>query len=525
MRIPARLLVIGLCLVFTAGCEAGGESNANASDDDSIEGEPGVDVSEDRALLLSQPSTGLSLHPMFASHMVLQRDDQQLAILGWAPAGAKISVQFDHDAPVLATAQGAQGAWRAPLGSLPPGGPHTLVVSSGGKSISLSDIMVGDVWLISGQSNSTRTFDNLTDPTHYSQGWRDLANNEIKNRCKTMDPSIRMLRTKLASSTKPLAVLPVGMAWQGCTPESIAHTSAEGIILAIDLHKKLNVPIGIVQNGYGGTTIRSWLPGLSGGAGKLPASSTYNALVAPLSGVRFKAVSWLQGESDSTTSLDAYQHSLTSLLATWRSTLGQPKLPFLIVQIAAYDIHSDPTHMHGAEIRAAQARVATHDPLASLVVTLDLGDPAYIHPPNKWDVGHRSALAAEALVYGKANADNLTAVVSSAVRQSDGSVHLGFHGLGNGLMVAVKHGINAPQRQAGSAQVEALELEIANTGWLPATGVLIDNGTAVRVTLAGAHQTPIAVRYNMKNSPSPFGRLYGKNNLPVGPFFHAVAAH
>ncbi len=191
------------------------------------------------------------------------------------------------------------------------------------------------------------------------------------------------------------------------------------------------------------------------------------------------------------------------------------------VQLAGYQYASDKTKRAAGDIRSAQARVANRDGNATLVVTLDIGDNAYIHPANKYDAGHRTAQAAMGLCYGSAGAISAPPLPSKATRNADGSVLLSFSNVGQGIKLAKNKDLNPPLTLSGNSTTASFEALLSDSKWYGVKATLNANASALTL-VPNKKGTVRAVRYNSYNFPAVMGALYGKNNLPVAPFYLSV---
>ncbi|MCA1596030.1 MAG: sialate O-acetylesterase, partial [Chloroflexi bacterium] len=361
------------------------------------------------------------LSPLFSDNMVLQRG-VDAPVWGWTDPGAAVTVSMNGKS-ARATA-GADGKWVAKLGSFAAGGPYTLSVS-GPETTVLHNVLVGDVWVCSGQSNM-----------EFGIGNGVNAKEEI---AAANYPQIRLFTVAKAVALTPRAVLPPPRAdltsqWSVCTPETIATGgwngfTAVGYFFGRYLYQKLGVPIGLIHTSWGGTPAEAWTSGgalktmqdyqpavarleQAGAAQADEAAVTkqlninqnsptvlYNGMIAPLLPYAMKGVIWYQGESNAG---KAYQYRtlLPTMIRDWRSHWGEGAFPFLIVQLANFmPTKPEPADDAWAELREAQSMTAQSTPHTGEAVIIDIGDANDIHPKNKQDVGKRLALIALATVY------------------------------------------------------------------------------------------------------------------------------
>ncbi|NLC56098.1 MAG: sialate O-acetylesterase [Armatimonadetes bacterium] len=386
----------------------------------------------------------VSLPKVFGSHMVLQRD-RPIPVWGWAAPGEEVSVRLGDRPAVKATANG-QGEWRVKLPALPAGGPFTLTVT-GKNTVTLDDVLIGEVWLCSGQSNME---------------WPVGASLNFPQEAAAANlPQIRHIKVKCIAAPQPAKDVELNLPWQVCSPETVGNFTACGYFMARELYRELKVPIGLVNSSWGGTMIEPWTPPVGfdavpsleafrrqilladprTGAYKegirnylntleqwiqtaratvpkgefvppMPAfpaelqpltretqpSTLYNAMIHPLIPFAIRGAIWYQGESNHWDGM-LYTDKMKALVNGWRQLWGQGDFPFYYVQIAPFNYgNEDPNAV--ATFWEAQA-AAQAIPNTGMVVTNDIGDLNDIHPKNKQEVGRRLALWALAKTYGR----------------------------------------------------------------------------------------------------------------------------
>jgi sialate O-acetylesterase len=371
-----------------------------------------------------------------SDHAVLQRG-VPIRIWGWATPGAKLTVRL-HAQAVATTADRA-GEWTAWLMPESAGGPYNLTVQGDATegSKTLSDILIGDVWLASGQSNMDIPLNGYIPNAPIKNGPAEIA--------AATNPMIRLLHIPLKSSDYPLD--DEQATWTQCTPETAASFSAVAYFFGREIAAKEKVPVGLIAAAWGGVPIDSFvsLEGLTANSGTLSAlanraivaeglanrdaviagakreddalkaagkpvpshgspppgpawlpAGPYNAMIAPLTKYSIKGFLWYQGETDTLPErAPHYLDLMEALIGDWRSHFAQGTLPFLYVQLSSFN------GAHGwGMIRDAQRRALALRNTA-MAVTLDVGEPANIHPADKQTVGARLALAARGMVYGE----------------------------------------------------------------------------------------------------------------------------
>jgi sialate O-acetylesterase len=458
--------------------------------------------------------------PIFGNDMVLQRDTPD-PIWGWTDPGKDVTVTMNGKT-AKATA-GADGKWIAKIGPFDAGGPYELTVS-GPQEEKLTNILVGDVWICSGQSNM-----------EFGIGNGLNAQQEIA------DANHRQLR--LFTVPKDVAYHPqTGFLskgqegkWLVCTPENIRvgewnGFSAVGYFFGRDLQEKLNIPIGLIHTSWGGTIAEAWtsaealkqMPEFEKPVEKIqsdhPAGDDpekdkgkpndnpnqvtvlYNGMIAPLEPLAIKGAIWYQGESNAGRA-DQYRTLLPTMIRDWRNHFGVGDFPFYIVQLAAFmDEDKQPQDAQWPHLREAQdfaARTVGHSAIA---VATDLGDAKDIHPKNKQEVGRRLALDALAQTYGKDIEYSGPVFTKMDVDANKAILH--FDHLGGGL-------------EAKGGQ-DLKGFSISGDGktfvWADAK---IDGDTVVVSSTQVEH--PTVVRYAWENNPDR-DNLYNKAGLPAPPF-------
>jgi sialate O-acetylesterase len=373
--------------------------------------------------------------------MVLQRDTP-IHVWGWSAPGEEVTVAF-HEQRASGRSNEI-GQWSVYLAPESAGGPYQLTVRST-NSVKVSDILVGDVWLASGQSNMEMPLKGFPVAT---------VNGAAETISSATQPQIRLLHVATKASASPLD--DISATWTACTPETAADFSAVAYFFGRNLQSRENLPVGLIDSTWGGTFIQPWISydKLSSDLALWPVFSSYskmmdeqpddsfaialekradeaaklankpppvhpwhpgpdsftpavlyNGMIAPLTPYPIKGVIWYQGESNSLLSqAGIYSQLFPALITDWRSKWGEGNFPFLYVQISTFDttpgVNLKSKDFDWGTLRDAQRRALSVADTA-MVVTLDVGDAHNIHPPDKEAVGQRLALAARAIAYGE----------------------------------------------------------------------------------------------------------------------------
>jgi sialate O-acetylesterase len=342
-------------------------------------------------------SKAVTLPSFFSDNMVLQRN-AAVKIWGWGSSGEEITVTTGWDNAKYTVKTDKYAMWNITVNTPGAGGPYTLNVK-GYNEISLKNIMLGEVWLVSGQSNMEWT----------PAAGIDNADAEI---AAANYPDIRFFTVPKITAKTPQLNLQGN--WQACTPETMKYFSAIGYFFAQKIHKNLeNVPVGIINSSWGGTPAEIWFPAdtiakdpvLAQAAGKLTPVSygpvepgyTWNAMLNPLAGYRIAGALWYQGESN--VGSIVYNKTLGALIQSWRNAWGY-EFPFYFVQIAPYNYGEGDW---GVIIRNAQRLVIQEVSNTGMAVISDVGNINDIHPRYKKSVGIRLANMALTKTYHNNN--------------------------------------------------------------------------------------------------------------------------
>ena len=478
----------------------------------------------------------VKLHNLFTDHMVLQRDIA-VPVWGWADDGEKVTVEF-RGKKVSTTAKG--GKWMVKLGKLKAGGPDELKVS-GKNSITLADVLVGEVWLASGQSNMEWSMRNSFQP------FGDIlaANN----------PKLRLFTVPKLKADEP--VKDVVSAWKETSPSSVSNFSAVAYYFGLKLQKDLGVPVGLIHTSWGGSPAEVWMSDavLTGNSeykrdivdayvaqmGKLAESTAqwekeqaqakadgkpftkrkpgggwkpselYNGMIAPLIPYAIKGAIWYQGESNAGRA-HQYRSLFVDMVKNWRNDWAQGDFTFLQVQLAPFmPVKDEPANSTWAELREAQIHATKVLPKVGAVSSLDYGDPKDIHPTWKRPVGNRLALAARGIAYGEKFTWSGPEYRSGKVKGD--KVVLSFNFTGDGLFGAGSRSDNVPSPKTSDGVT--LNYNLAK-GWInsPLTGFAIA-GEDRKFVWAKAEIEGDKVVVSSPLVPKPVAVRYGWADCPV----------
>jgi len=480
--------------------------------------------------IVSSAYSRAEVHPagLFGNGVVLQQK-KPVPVWGTARDGEKVTVNFQgHEISTVAH----DGQWRVTLPPLDAGGPFTLVIH-GDNTIVCTNVLVGEVWLCSGQSNMAFKL--------YRAATAAAAI------AASTDNQLRFFQVFHEAADEPRT--DVTGDWQTSSPVTSSNFSAVAYFFGRDLRKALGVPVGLIDTSVGGTPIRAWIsrPALAADPklqtvltdyetsvkefdpakaeaefadaqkefalkksraeaegrpaptpprkGVNPARRSnrpaclYNGLIAPLVPYALAGVIWYQGEADSSRGAQ-YQILFPTLIRSWRAAWAEGDFPFLFVQVAPY-------HETKPEIREAQMLTVKRVPFTAMAVTADVGENLNIHPLQKEPVGDRLALAARVLAYGEKI-------------EYIGPAYASMNVVSNSAVLNFSH---ADGLAAHGDKVRGFTIAGADGIFFPAEALIESNTVAVH---APEVSQPVAVRYGWANTPNV--NLFNSAGLPASPF-------
>jgi sialate O-acetylesterase len=475
---------------------------------------------------------------IFGSGMVLQRA-QKDRVWGWAEPGEEITVKLGGQ--TKSTKADADGSWRVMLDPMPAGGPHTLSIA-GKNSLQFDDVLVGEVWICSGQSNMQMSVGSAKD-----------ADLEI---AAARFPNIRLITVPNIGTQEPQQTF--RGRWQACSPRTVGGFSAVGYFFGRRLHQILDVPIGLIDNSWGGSACEAWirrdllaadpkyapllarwqemendLPRAQSeyearrkewklaaekakAEGKRPPrapsnpadqmrgnsrpGNIYSGVLKPTIGYGIRGVIWYQGESNAGRAYQ-YRDMFPLMIKSWRDEWGQGDFPFYWVQLADWLPESrEPKESAWAELREAQTMTMSRLPKTGEAVIIDLGDAEDIHPKNKQDVANRLARWALARDYNVKIA--CQSPTFKAMEQHGNKAVLRFEHVGDGL------------KAADVSELRGFAVAGSDHKFVRAKAKL--TGPAVIEVWSDAVAEPVAVRYAWADNP--VCNLYSSEGLPLTPF-------
>lgn len=479
---------------------------------------------------------------LFTDNAVFQRG-VEVPVWGIGENDEKVSVEFAGQK--LETVV-KDGKWMVKLQPMKENSVAQVLVITGKNVVTVKNLLIGEVWLCSGQSNMAfplRAVKALGTYPKIKEVLREAQNY----------PLIRQFKVPLIKNTDiPAKVNDTKGKWFVCDSLTSKDFSAVAYFMAVNLYKQLNVPIGIVNSSYGGTAIENWISketldampaekaaittrlekdkadflkktadfenNFSSLVDKFKTDSTlavlqkkelpkkptapmspverggptglWNSMIYPLVPYAFKGVAWYQGEANASRGIQ-YRALLPALIQNWRTEWKKNDLPFVIVQIPGWKNHFP-------ELKEAQLLTTLKVPNTALVVTYDCDDTLDVHPGNKQPVGERMALAARGIAYGEKI--EYSGPVYKSLKVDGNKIILTFTHTGSGLV-------------AKNGELKDFTIAGSDNKFVPAKAVIVGNTVVVS---ADAVPNPTAVRAGWRLCPQM--NLYNKENLPATPF-------
>ncbi len=477
------------------------------------------------------------LPAVISDNMVLQRD-RKAPVWGWAEPGEEVMVSVSWRSMKWAVKADGNGKWKFEMKSPKAGGPYEMTLS-GKNTITIKNILVGEVWVCSGQSNMAMSVGSS-------------ANAELEIAVSHY-PNIRLFTVERKATEQPQSDC-VG-SWTSCSPETIRNFSAVAYYFGRELHKKLDVPVGLIHTSWGGTPAEAWtrreilekdtdfapiLKRYADAVARYPQAKIeheqkvaqwkevvkqaraegkepprqpraplgpghhhspgglYNAMIAPLIPYGIQGAIWYQGEANVSRAYQ-YRKLFPAMIKNWRSDWGQGNFPFLFVQLPNFRaVNPEPADSALAELREAQLMTLAL-PNTGMAVIIDIGEADDIHPKNKQDVGKRLALWALAGSYGKKLV--YSGPIYKSMKVEVDKIILNFGHVGSRLVAG------------GGRALKGFAIAGADRKFVWADAKIVGDGVVVGCDEVSE---PVAVRYAWADNP--VCNLYNKEDLPASPF-------
>jgi sialate O-acetylesterase len=467
---------------------------------------------------------GLSLSPLYTNHMVMQRE-KPVRIFGTANTGEQIKVEFAGNESIVHS--GPDGSWSAEFEPMGAGGPYELSISAD-TTITISDILMGEVWLCSGQSNMAFL---LKREKHFETEIPKAGLPEIRlfNFNTVAWPGGGQFTMEQMKKTNRGEYFNLGP-WQKCTPETAAEFSAISYYFGRELKENLGVPVGLIHNAVGGSNTESWISRKAlefhpefvdmledwlhndqvqdwcrerasdnlknadnpNQLHPFAPSYLYGTGIRPLEKYPFRGVIWYQGESNAER-IRQHEKLFPTMVSDWRRFFRNEEMPFYYVQLSSLNRETWP------EFRDSQRRLMSEIPNTGMVVCSDIGDPTDVHPKNKKDIGYRLSLWALAKVYGRDLVYSGPLYRSKEIRRN--KITLYFDHTGSGLSAS------------GNNDVRSFELAGKDDVYMPAKVKIRKHSVVLR---GKGLQGPRNARYGWK--PYTDANLINSEGLPASTF-------
>ncbi|MGM0665903.1 MAG: sialate O-acetylesterase [Bacteroidota bacterium] len=446
----------------------------------------------------------LRLPAVIADSMVLQRN-AEATIWGWDDPGAEVKVRAGWTLDEFVSTAGENGEWSVSIPTTIAGGPYNIYISGSGDIV-VKDILLGDVWICSGQSNMEYKINWMGG---WSNPWFEHDSIDIE---RNKYPLIRLFQLKKNTSDTPLD--DCQGQWMPVNTRTVAEFSAVAFFFGRELNRKLGVPVGLVQTAWGGTPAESWTSArelesngdlsfytqgdYSGEGEYRRPARLFNAMINPLLKMSITGAIWYQGEANSGDALH-YRKLFPAMIKDWRKHFNQGDFPFYYVQIAPYKYDRP---MVGALVREAQL-MALEVPGTGMAVTSDIGNPDDIHPVRKQEVGRRLARHAMALHYGVKGLTYSGPVFENMeIEGHEGrkKVRLFFSHIARGLVYT-------------GEKLRCFEIAGDDRIFYEAEASIEGNNVMLWSDMV---KKPVAVRFGFSNAAEP--NLFNSEGLPASPF-------
>lgn len=434
----------------------------------------------------------IRLPPIMSSNMVLQQNSQVI-LWGWSDASERFTIICSWKTSIDSVTALNSGKWKAKISTPAAGGPYTITIKGRSNTIVLENILIGEVWICSGQSNM------------------EMSNTQ---QIKDELPNSHNDKIRFFTVAKATAEYPQDFAdgkWVSCNEETLRRFSAVGYFFGKKLHQELNVPVGLIQSAWSGTPVELWEPNdviesdpiMKEAATKIrnvtyrpnKPGLIYNAMIYPISNYTIAGAIWYQGEGN-TTRAHAYQKMFTGMIGAWRKQFNND-FPFYYVQIAPYTYENT---YEAALLMEQQTRSLSY-PKTGMVVITDLVDNVKNqHPVNKLDVGLRLANMALVETYQK-NIPVYKSPLYKRMEVSKGKINLYFDNAPNGFTIK------------GDGEPTEFLIAGSDQNFLPADVKLEKD----RIVVSNKQiPDPVAVRFSFSNTG--MSNLFNKEGLPITPF-------
>ncbi|MFA6359274.1 MAG: sialate O-acetylesterase [Dysgonamonadaceae bacterium] len=456
-------------------------------------------------LFLQSIIAEIKLPAIVSSNMVLQRNTT-IKLWGWADAKEKITIKTSWINQEMSVEADNNGTWYIEVKTNNSKEPQTIKIKSNASDITLENILFGEVWLCSGQSN-------MQQPIKGYDGQPTFGS--VMAIAKSNNPKLRLFTVDRVGSKTPSDDVEKYTAWQQASPESVADFSAVAYFFGQQLQEILDVPVGLIHTSWGGSTVEAWMSSdaikqyqtvnldevdITKQTNQIP-TALFNSMINPLIPYTIKGVMWYQGESNRNEP-EKYKEFFLAMVKDWKNRWEIGDFPFYYVQIAPYMYGNNKAFQtvdNSAFMREAQLQCLDLIPNSGIAITMDVGDDYSIHPPKKKEVADRLLFNALNQTYGYKSVDYAAPIFDSQ-EIKDG-----------GIIVKFK---NAERGLYSYNELEGFEIAGEDKVFYPANAKIV-NHKDILVKSENV-LNPVAVRYAWRNWI--VGTLYDVNLLPASSF-------
>ena len=464
-------------------------------------------------LFLQSIKAELKLPAIVSSNMVLQRNTT-VVLWGWADAKEKITIKASWLEELINSESDKNGNWRIEIKTTNSKEPQTIVIKSNTSTITLENVLFGEVWLCSGQSNMQQSLKGYDGEPIFGS---------VMAVAKSNNPNLRIFTVGRVGSKTPLKDVEQYTAWQQATPESVIDFSAIAYFFGKQLQEILDCPVGMIHTSWNGSAIQPWISkevissyqevnledvDITVKTNYIP-TALFNSMIHPLLSYKIKGVLWYQGESNRREP-ENYKKLFPAMVKDWRTRWGIGDFPFYYVQIAPYIYRNNNNAFQSVEdnsafIREAQLQCLDLIPNSGIAITMDIGDDYNIHPIRKKEVADRLLFNALNQTYGFKTVDYTTPIYDT-LEVRDGGIILKFRNAENGL-----YSYN---------ELEGFEIAGEDKVFYPANARIGMRKDVIKrnevFVISDKVPDPVAVRYAWRNYI--VGTLFGTNLLPASSF-------
>lgn len=442
-------------------------------------------------------NAAVKLPAVFGSNMVLQQQTDA-PVWGTAEPGKTVKIITSWNNQRYSAKTGDDGNWKTSVATPEAGGPYKISISDG-EEITLENVLIGEVWVCSGQSNMQMPMKGYRNQPVFGAN-EDIATSHNEN--------IRLLTVDRNKTLEPLDDF--AGEWKECVPGNVVDFSATAYYFGRMVEQALNVPVGLICSSWGGTRIEAWISekgykdidfvnlpdkNRTDDFSQNTPTVLYNAMIAPMAGFAMRGGLWYQGEANRSQPKE-YEVLMQKLINNWRDEWEIGEFPFYYCQIAPFDYGRG---LNSAYLREAQLQASLNTVNAGMACLIDAGEKDIIHPGDKEAAGERLAFWALAQTYGQ-NGIEYSGPVLKEMKVEGNQVHLTFDHAGNGLTTFGK-------------ELKNFKIAGENQRFFPATGFITGDG----VTLISERvDEPVAVRYAFDDFV--VGELYNTEGLPASSF-------